>query len=221
MLRGPSAIPTSRPTVSRSISFRRLMASMPGEPMVWMRDGMFAELHQPPRRIRVAGEMQMRHLADGVTGQFIDCAFGDVAAEQMRHRQSHEHRGLRRRQHLETVAEHHDEIRLQPRKRVGKSDDAEPDRFGDADAGIAAQQRLDGTRRRQNLRRGYCRWCSRTPATDACRWRPVAASGLASAGSPASARPTGRNPRGCRSQSRFCGSRQSFSGLYAGAAGQD
>ena len=34
----PSAIPASRPMVSRSISFRRLIESMPGDPTVKMRE---------------------------------------------------------------------------------------------------------------------------------------------------------------------------------------
>jgi hypothetical protein len=88
--------------------------------------------------------MQMRHLADGVTGRFIDRALGDVAAVQMRHRQPHEHGGLGCRQDFKAIAEHDDKIRLQPRERVGKSDDAEPDRLGDTDAGVAAEQGLDG-----------------------------------------------------------------------------
>ncbi len=73
---------------------------------------------------------------------FVEGSLGSFAAMDVRDGNSSHHGRLRRRQDLEAIAQHHEEIRLQAVEHIGKADHAEPDGLGNAHCRIGRQQHL-------------------------------------------------------------------------------
>ena len=74
----------------------------------------------------ICDEVYVRHLRDGVTNGFVECAFGGISACDVRHGDVVYQTGFNRGQVLKTISEYQGHLRTQLLERIGHSDDAQP-----------------------------------------------------------------------------------------------
>ncbi len=104
---------------------------------------LLAHLREAPGVGLGGGEVQVRELGDRVANLLVDRALGDLAAVQMRDGKRQRERRDGRAQHLESVAEHDDDVRIVTRERCRKRGDSAPDRLRDCRRRIGIEQHLD------------------------------------------------------------------------------
>ena len=97
-----------------------------------------------PAPVRLRGdEVQVRELGDRVADAFVERSLRGLAAMQVRDGNPRHHRRRDRREDLEPVAQHADQVRPQLRQRVAEADESEAHRLRRACIGSGAQQHLD------------------------------------------------------------------------------
>jgi hypothetical protein len=105
--------------------------------------GLLPHLRDAPGVRLGRGEVEMRELGDGVADLIVHRALGHLAAVDVRHRQRKGQSRHRCGQHLEAIAEHHEEIGAAPGEGAGKALYPVPRGSGDGLRRVAASEHGD------------------------------------------------------------------------------
>ena len=88
-------------------------------------------------------EVQVRELGDGMADLLVHGPLGELAAVEMSHGEREGQRRHRGAQHLEAVAEHHEQVGTPAREGTGETGHADSRGGGDGPGGVRIEEHLD------------------------------------------------------------------------------
>ena len=104
---------------------------------------LLAHRNHPCPRPLGRSEMNMAHLGERIADSIVDRAFADLAALDMRHRNTQRQRHRSRRQHLIPVGDQQQNIRTHRPQQIGKTQRRNADGLRHPYIGIRTKQALD------------------------------------------------------------------------------